>query len=238
MQNPQVIGWFRTGDAWLSGTPNFEFHFHIPIRHQFFLLTSLQPWPLLKAPVQPRNAGCWKHVWGVWFKIWSQDGEQLMTPWISSCISVTKCSLCLSRSDLLVGGIVSVHPSVVDVPPLNFCVALVLRAYHTEYWAYDPHYRILKLYIGRPIAKMPMQCQEEDLPGPNLAETCHAMLVSTDAMSKSRHQQLLQSLPVNFCGPMVYPHKLVDHGSLWWLCNHTNIAVFHIHVSHGICFRW
>ena len=31
-------------------------------------------------------------------------------------ISVTKCSLCLSPSDLFVGGIVSVHPSVVDVP--------------------------------------------------------------------------------------------------------------------------
>ena len=45
----------------------------------------------------------------------------------------------------------------------------------------------------------------------NLAETCHAMLVSTVGMSKSRHQQLLQSLPVNFCGPRVYPHKLVDH---------------------------
>ena len=47
----------------------------------------------------------------------------------------------------------------------------------------------------------------------NLAETCHAMLVSTDGMSKPRHQQLLQSLPVNFCGPMVYSNKLVDHGS-------------------------
>ena len=50
----------------------------------------------------------------------------------------------------------------------------------------------------------------------NLAETCHAMLVSTDGMSKSRHQQLLQSLPVNFCGPMVYPHKLVDIGGSWF----------------------
>ena len=29
---------------------------------------------------------------------------------------MTKCSLCLSPSDLFVGGIVSVHPSVVDVP--------------------------------------------------------------------------------------------------------------------------
>ena len=50
----------------------------------------------------------------------------------------------------------------------------------------------------------------------NLAETCHAMLVSTDAMSKSRHQQLLQSLPVNFCGPMVYSNKLVDIGGSWF----------------------
>ena len=58
----------------------------------------------------------------------------------------------------------------------------------------------------------------------NLAETCHAMLVSTDGMSKSRHQQLLQSLPVNFCGPMVYPHKLVDHGS-----NHILILIDFLH---------
>ena len=41
-----------------------------------------------------------------------------MTSSISSCISVTKCGLCLSPSDLLVfvGGTVSVHPSVVAVP--------------------------------------------------------------------------------------------------------------------------
>ena len=50
----------------------------------------------------------------------------------------------------------------------------------------------------------------------NLAETCHAMLVSTDGMSKSRHQQLLQSLPVNFCGPMVYSNKLLDIGGSWF----------------------
>ena len=79
-------------------------------------------------------------------------------------------------------------------------------------------------YICRPIAKMPMQCQEEYSSRSNLAETCHAMLVSTDAMSKSRHQQLLQSLPVNFCGPMVYPHKLVDHGS-----NHILILIDFLH---------
>ena len=59
---------------------------------------------------------------------------------------------------------------------------------------------------------MSMQCQSRGISArSNLAETCHAMLVSTGAMSKSRHQQLLQSLPVNFCGPRVYPHKLVDH---------------------------
>ena len=62
-----VIGWFSTREV--SGTPNL-IHFHIPIRYPFFLLTSRRPWPHL-------NAGCWKHVWGVWFKILSQDGEQI-----------------------------------------------------------------------------------------------------------------------------------------------------------------
>ena len=56
---------------------------------------------------------------------------------------------------------------------------------------------------------MPMQCQEEYLPGQILQK--HVM-----QCSKSRHQQLLQSLPVNFCGPMVYPHKLVDIGGSWF----------------------
>ena len=55
---------------------------------------------------------------------------------------------------------------------------------------------------------MPMQCQEEDLPGQILEK--HVM------QCWSRHQQLLQSLPVNFCGPMVYPHKLVDIGGSWF----------------------
>jgi hypothetical protein len=53
-----------------------------------------------------------------------------------------------------------------------------------------------------------MQCQEEDLPGQILEK--HVM------QCWSRHQQLLQSLPVNFCGPMVYPHKLVDIGGSWF----------------------
>ena len=58
----------------------------------------------------------------------------------------------------------------------------------------------------------------------NLA-ACHAMLVSIDGRSKSRHhQQLLQSLPVNFSSPMVYPHKLVDHGS-----NHIVILIDFLH---------
>ena len=63
---------------------------------------------------------------------------------------------------------------------------------------------------------MPMQCQEEDLPGQILQKHVMQSMLSADAMSKSRHQQLLQSLPVNFCGPMVYPHKLVDIGGSWF----------------------
>ena len=50
------------------------------------------------------------------------------------------------------------------------------------------------------------------------------MLVSTDGMSKPRHQQLLQSLPVNFCGPMVCSNKLLDHGS-----NHILILLDFLH---------
>ena len=63
---------------------------------------------------------------------------------------------------------------------------------------------------------MPMQCQEEHLPGQILQKHVMQSMLSTDAMSKSRHQQLLQSLPVNFCGPMVYSNKLLDIGGSWF----------------------
>ena len=57
----------------------------------------------------------------------------------------------------------------------------------------------------------------------NLA-ACHAMLVSIDGRSKSRHHQLLQSLHVNFCRPMVYSNKLAGHGS-----NHIVILLDFLH---------
>ena len=93
---------------------------------------------------------------------------------------------------------------VSSVLPLNFCVALVLRAYHTEYWAYDPHYRILKLYIGRPIAKMPMQCQEEYLPGQILQK--HVMQCWFLPM-------LCQSQGINNC----YNHCLSTFADPWFI---------------------
>ena len=99
-----------------------------------------------------------------------------------------------------------------SVLPLNLCVAWVFKSisHSTEHVTHTDTIVIYRSTYSQNANAMSRGISSRS----NLAETCHAMLVSTDAMSKSRHQQLLQSLPVNFCGPMVYPHKLVDYGSL------------------------
>ena len=118
MQNPQVIGCSSTGDDDCP-VPRTESIFILPsdinssYSHRADLGHTLRLQFSLATPVVGNMFGECGLRFGAWWTV--------MTSWISSCISVGKCSLCLSPSDQLeFVGIVSVHPSVVDVPLLLY----------------------------------------------------------------------------------------------------------------------
>ena len=83
-----------------------------------------------------------------------------------------------------------------------------------------------------------MQCQEEHLPGQILQKHVMQSMLSTDAMSKPRHQQLLR---VTAC-QLLLIHGLFQQTAGSWFplmaFQPRNIAIFYIHLSRGICFQW